>query len=208
MLGIVALCVAVVPFVNLVGILAALVGLVLGVIGIVRGRRIGRRTGMAAWGIGLSAVAIAVSVVVGLWTLRYLGDLFDFVDPPEPSAEIGEWFRTDDGDLAVKVTSVECAPSQSGAADARVCTFVFDARNESERTLLLDHIRVKAVVDGAWRDPSLEGEKRLAPGAASTITGRISVYGATLEGLAFDADDASSHSAVVVDVSSAQRFRQ
>lgn len=202
-LGISALVLSPVPLVNLVAILLALPGVVFGIVGIRRGRRVRRGTAMAGWGLGLSVVALLVSAVVSFFAYRYAGDLLDFVEPPEPSAQIGEEFRTDDGDLAVTVTSVECDRSEASTYDRTSCTFTFEARNESERSIYLDSIRVKAVVDGEWDDPSLDGETSLAPGATSTITGSVSLYGESLDGLAFDADDASSHSAVVVDVGSA-----
>lgn len=209
-LGISALVLSPVPLVNLVAVLLALPGIAFGVAGINRGRRIRRGTAMASWGLGLSVVALVVSAVVSFFAYRYAGDLLDFVEPPEPSAEIGEEFRTDDGDLTVTVTSVTCGVSDAESpesADATVdtdrCTFAFDARNSGDRVLYLDHIKVKAVVDGDWEDLRLDGDTTLEVGASGTITGTIGVYGSTLEGLAFDADDASSHSAVVVDVSSA-----
>lgn len=203
-LGIIALVMSVVPIVNILGAMLAVAGLVVGGFGVRRGRTVGRGTGLAAWGTGLAAIALVVSAVVGYLTYRYLGDLLDFVEPPEPSAEVGEEFHTDDGDLAVTVTSITCGvPDVDGSVDSNRCTFVFDARNDGDRTLYLDHIRVKAVVDGQWDDPSLDGETTLEPGASSTITGTVSVYGETLDGIAFDADDASSHSAVVVDAGSA-----
>jgi hypothetical protein len=202
-LGISALVLSPVPIVNVLGGLLALAGLLFGAFGIRRGRSVGRGTSMAVWGTGLSAVALVVSAVVGYLTFRYLGDLLDFVEPPDPSAEIDEEFLTDDGDLAVTVTSVECDRSEASTYDRASCTFTFEARNEGRRSIYLDSIRVKAVVDGRWDDPSLDGETSLAPGATTTITGSVSLYGETLDGLAFDADDASSHSAVVVDTSSA-----
>ena len=195
-LGIVALCLSPIPLVNLLGAACGLTGLGLGIAGVLRGRRHGRRA-TAGWGAGLSAVALAVSVVVGLLVLRYLGDLLDWVEPPEPSAKVGERFLTDDGDLAVTVTSIACDSAAAGATPT-TCTFAFDATNRSDRTVYLDHIRVKAVVDGTWRDPALEGTSALAPGASASRTGTISLAGGRFDGLAFDADDASSHSAVVV----------
>ncbi|KRB74030.1 hypothetical protein ASE01_18720 [Nocardioides sp. Root190] len=203
-LGISALVLSPIPIVNLLGIMLALPGLVFAGFGIRRGRTIGRGTAMAGWGAGLSCVALVVSSVVGFLTFRYLGDLLDFVEPPDPSAEIGEEFDTDDGDLTVTVTSAECAPSASASeSGSRSCTFVFTARYNGSSTLYLDSIKVKAVIAGAWQDPSLDGETTLGAGESSTITGTVTVYGEDLEGLAFDADDASSHSAVVVDVRSA-----
>ncbi len=205
-LGITALVLSPIPLLNLLGLLLALVGIGLGIAGIVRGRRTGWRTAMAAWGTGLSVVALGVSVVVSFVVFRYLGDLLDFVEPPEPSAEIGERFTTDEGDLSIEVTSVDCGPAETPgdptpeADGLDSCRFTFQARNESDTTVYLDHIKVKGVVDGAWRDPTFdEGKRRLEPGASGTISGRISLIGGTLEGLAFDGDDASSHSAVVVD---------
>ncbi|XBB69122.1 hypothetical protein ABFU82_07365 [Nocardioides sp. WV_118_6] len=195
-LGIVALCFSPIPLVNLLGAVCALIGLVLGIVALLRARRLGRRV-MAGWGTGLNAVALVISVVVGFLVLRYLGDLLDFVDPPEPSAEVGERFTTDDGDLSIEVTSITCGPSEYSAG-AETCTFAFDVTNKSDRTIYLDHIRVKAVVDGQWRDPSLEGVSTLEPGASGTRTGDVTLRDERLDGLAFDADDASSHSAVVV----------
>jgi hypothetical protein len=196
-LGIVSLVLAGIPLVNLLGAVAALVGLGLGVAGIRRGRRVGRGTAMAGWGTGLSAVAVVVSVAITFVVIRYLGDLLDFVSPPDPSVAIGEEFHTDDGDLVVTVTSVRC-----DAIDrTTTCTFVFDARNASDRYIFLDGVRVKGVVDGHWQDAYLEGATALDPGDDSTITGSVDIGDGRLDGLAFDADDASSHSAVVVDTS-------
>lgn len=198
-LGIVSLVIAVVPLVNLIAVVAALVGLGLGIAGIRRGRAVGRGTAMAGWGVGLSGVALVVSVTITFLALRYLGDLLDFVDPPAPSVAIGEEFHTDDGDLVVTVTSVRC----DATGKPTTCRFRFDVRNASDRYIFLDGVRVKGVVDGQWEDAYLEGSTALDPGDASTITGSLDVYDGTLEGLAFDADDASSHSAVVVDTSAA-----
>ncbi|WP_408895431.1 DUF4190 domain-containing protein [Nocardioides sp. R1-1] len=211
-LGIVALAVAVVPLVNLLGIVLALVGVGLGVAGMVRGRRTGRGTAMAGCGIGLSVLAIAVSAVVAFWTLRYLGDLLDIVDPPEPTAEVGEWFTTDGGDLAVRVTSLSCAPAEAdpgGRADE--CVFTFEARNESDDPISLNDVTVKSVLDGDWgsvdlRDPA-DGAVSyssivLQPGDEKTVDGDVWRGSRRLDGLVFDANDASSHSAVVVDAGS------
>jgi hypothetical protein len=152
---------------------------------------------------------VATMVWLGFAFLRYLGDWFDTVDPPAPSAEVGEWFTTDDGDLAVKVTSLACHPAEddpTGPADA--CAFTFEARNDSDRVIGLDDITVKSVLDGQWgsadlRDPA-DGEVSygsidLEPGEAKTIDGEIWRGSRRLDGIVFDADDASSHSAVVVD---------
>lgn len=203
--GIIALVTSPIPLVNFVGLLLALVGICLGLVGLVRGRRTGRRTALAGWGLGLSVVAAGVAVVVGFLTLRYLGDWLDTVDPPEPSAEVGERFTTDDGDLEITVTSVACSPlaPDVSTAGGEECTFAFDARNRSDRTIYLDRIRVKAVIDGQWVDPSLDGGLTLAADEAGTGSGSVWLDGERLQGLAFDADDASSHSAVVVDVSKA-----
>ncbi len=197
-LGIVSLPISFVPLVNLVAVVTALIGIGLGVAGLRRAGRTGRGRGQAGTGIGLSAVALVVCAVVSFLFFRYLGDLLDWVEPPEPSAEVSEEFRTDDGDLVITVTSVSC-PEAGDGAYGRTCEFVFTARNDSARHLYLDHIRVKAIVDGRWQDPSLEGEHSLAPDATTTLTGRVSIGDGRLDGLAFDADDASSHSAVVVD---------
>lgn len=211
-LGIIALAVAVVPLVNLVGIVLAVAGVVLGVAGLVQGRRVGRRTAMAGWGLGLSLVAVVVSAVVGFWTLRYLGDLLDTVDPPEPTAEVGEWFTTDGGDLSVRVTSLTCEPPvDDPTASADECRFTFDARNESEHTISLNDVTVKSVLDGDWgsvdlRDPA-DGAVSyssivLEPGDEKTVDGDVWRGSRRLDGLVFDANDASSHSAVVVDAGS------
>lgn len=190
-LGIVALVLSPIPLVNVVGGICALIGLVLGLLGLARAERLGRRA-MAGWGTGLSAVALVVSVVVGFLVFRYLGDLLDWVEPPAPSAEVGERFTTDDGDLSIVVTSITCP-------DSGPCDFAFEATNKSDRTIYLDHIRVKAVVGGEWRDPWFDGtDSSLDAGATTTRTGTVSTAGGRLDGLAFDADDASSHSAVVV----------
>ncbi|GAA3831785.1 DUF4190 domain-containing protein [Nocardioides panacisoli] len=200
-LGIVSLVLAAIPIVNLLGAVAALVGVGLGIAGIRRGRTVGRGTAMAGWGTGLSAVAVVVSVTITFIAIRYLGDLLDFVEPPDPSVAIGEEFHTDDGDLVVRVTSASCADTDELAATT--CTFTFDARNASDRYIFLDGVRVKGVVSGHWQDAYLEGNTALDPGDTSTITGSLDIYDGKLEGLAFDADDASSHSAVVVDASAA-----
>ena len=200
-LGLVSLVLAAIPVVNLLGAVAALIGVGLGIFGIRRGRAVGRGTAMAIWGTGLSAVAVVVSVVITFVVIRYLGDLFDFVDPPDPSVAIGEEFHTDDGDLVVTVTSVSCADSDELAATT--CTFVFEAHNASDRAIFLDGVRVKGVVSGHWQDAYLTGVTALEPGDDSTITGSLDISSGSLEGLAFDADDASSHSAVVVDASAA-----
>ncbi|MFJ9315838.1 DUF4190 domain-containing protein [Pimelobacter simplex] len=190
-LGIIGLCASPIPLLNFVGGICALIGLVLGTIALLRAGRLGRR-GLAAWGTGLSATALVISIVVGFIVLRYLGDLLDFVDPPEPSAKVGERFTTDDGDLSIVVTSITCP-------DAEPCDFAFEATNKSDRTIYLDNIRVKGVVDGQWRDPWLDGTtSSVDPGESVSRTGTISVSGGRLDGIAFDADDASSHSAVVV----------
>lgn len=167
--------------------------------------------------IGLVVVTV-LAVVAGVTFaaflfLRHLGDWFDTVDPPAPSAEVGEWFTTDDGDLAVRVTSLACHPSEddpTGPADD--CDFAFEARNDSDRTIGLDDITVKSVLDGQWgsatlRDP-VDGEVSygsisLEPGETKRIDGEIWRGSRRLDGIAFDADDASSHSAVVVDAGDA-----
>lgn len=190
-LGIVALCFSPIPLVNVLGAVCALIGLVLGILALLRAARLGRRA-MAGWGTGLNAVALVISVVVGFLVFRYLGDLLDWVEPPEPSAEVGERFTTDDGDLSIVVTSITCPESAA-------CEFAFEATNKSDRTIYLDHIRVKGIVDGEWKDPWFDGTtSSVDPGATITRTGSVSVATGRLDGLAFDADDASSHSAVVV----------
>lgn len=199
-IGIVALVLALIPLVNLLGLVGTLVGIPLGIVGIRRGRRTGRGTSLAAVGIAASSIALAVSVIVSFLFWRYLGDLLDFVEPPDPSAEIGEEFETDDGDLVITVTSVRCTSEDSHSGD---CLFSFDVRNDSSRSIYLDDVEVKSVIDGEWSSARLDGETRVEPGASLTIDGRVSVYGDSLDGLVFDADDASSHSAVVVDTRAA-----
>lgn len=199
-IGIVALTLALIPIVNLIALVGTLVGIPLGIAGIRRGRRTGRGTSLAAVGIAASSIALLVSVVVSFLFWRYLGDLLDFVEPPDPSAEIGEEFETDDGDLVITVTSVRCTSEDRFSGD---CTFSFDVRNESSRSIYLDDIQVKSVVDGEWSSARLDGDTRVEPDENLTIDGSVSVYGDSLDGLVFDADDASSHSAVVVDTRAA-----
>lgn len=158
---------------------------------------------------------VATVVWLGFAFLRHLGDWFDTVEPPEPSAEVGEWFTTDDGDLRIRVTSLECHPYESEvvtAPDDVECTFAFDAENHSDRPIGLDDITVKSVVDGAWdsadvTDPALGDVHQygvtLDPGATKSLAGSITPRTGHLDGIVFDADDASSHSAVVVDAGDA-----
>ncbi|GAA3542953.1 hypothetical protein [Nocardioides daeguensis] len=213
--GIIALVTSPIPLVNFVGLLLALVGVCLGVVGLVRGRRTGRRTALAGWGLGLSVVAAGVAVVVGFLTLRYLGDWLDTVDPPEPSAQVGEWFTTDDGDLRIKVTTLECHAYDpeyaTGPSDVE-CTFAFVAQNRSERAISLNDVTVKSVIDGAWdsadvSDPALGDEYQssvvLEAGEEKSLAGDITPRTGHLDGIVFDADDASSHSAIVVDAGEA-----
>jgi hypothetical protein len=213
-LGVVALVVAAVPLVGILAIGLALLGIGLGISGLARGRRLARRAHLAGWGIGLSVVALAVCAVVSYYTLRYLGDWFDTVDPPAPSAEVGEWFTTDDGDLRIKVTSLECHPDDTddvGPHD-RACTFAFDVENRSDRVVHLDDIRIKSVEDGAWGDSDItdpavtDGYQYgvdVAAGEEKSLLGTVDIGTRHLDGIAFDADDASSHSAVVVDAGDA-----
>lgn len=203
-IGIVALTIALIPILNLVGILGCLIGIPLGIVGLRKGRRIGRGTTMAGVGIGLSTTALVVSAVISFLFWRYLGDLLDFVEPPDPSAGIGEEFETDDGDLVITVTSVTCTSEDEFSGR---CEFSFDVRNASNGTISLGDVTVKSVEDGAWNSAFLDGDTTVAGGERRTITGSVSVYGGSLDGLVFDADDASSHSAVVVDVSAAWEER-
>ncbi len=201
-LGILTLPLAVVPLVSLLALLTALIGIGLGLAGVRRGRRVQRGTTMAGWGLGLSGVGLVVAAIMTFVFIRWLGDALDWVGPPEPSEKVGQWFETDDGDLRIKVTSVECGTG-AGADDLDTdrCTFTFEAKNQSDTTITLDGIRVKAVLDDAtWDHPSLDGDLTLDAGRSGTITGSTVLGpGQELTGLAFDADDASSHSAVVVD---------
>ncbi|NYI47488.1 hypothetical protein BJ993_004568 [Nocardioides aromaticivorans] len=203
-IGIVALTIALIPILNLVGVVGTLVGIPLGIAGVRKGRRVGRGTAMAGAGIALSGVALVLSAVISFLFWRYLGDLLDFVEPPDPSAEIGEEFETDGGDLVVTVTSLECG------TEPDECTFTFDATNNGHRSISLDDITVKSVVDGQWdsADVSDPGTSSygvdLAPGESKSLTGSVRVYsGEHLDGIVFDANDASSHSAVVVDAGDA-----
>lgn len=198
-LGSVAAGLAILPYVNLIGVVAALVGVVLGPIGVAVGRRTGSGTTLAIAGTALCLVAIGASVFVTWTAHRYLADLLDTVDPPAASADVGEEFDTDDGALTVRVTEVSCTPEEASAS-YRDCSFTFVVRNNQDTEQYLDSVRVKAVVDQEWQDPVLSGTTSVAPGATATVTGQVGVSG-SLDGLAFDADDASSHSAVVVDVS-------
>lgn len=160
--------------------------------------------------------AVTVAVVLVVWVLRgfwlYLGDLFDSVDPPEASAEVGEWFTTDDGDLRIKVTSLECVPDESEYATPGdvTCTFAFDVENHSDEVVRLNDITVKSVIDGDWgsadvSDPAEETDVSYASvtleaGAEKkSLAGTVQPGSGQLDGLVFDANDASSHSAVVVD---------
>ncbi|HWJ10956.1 MAG TPA: hypothetical protein VNS46_16365 [Nocardioides sp.] len=199
-IGIVALTLALIPLLNLVGAVGTLVGIPLGIAGIRRGRRTGRGATLAAVGIVLSGVALVLSLLISFLFWRFLGDLLDFVEPPDPSAEVGEEFATDDGDLVITVTAVRCTRDDDYSGD---CTFSFDVRNDSTRSISLGDVQVKSVVDGDWGSAYLDGETTTGPGERLTITGSVSVYGERLDGLVFDADDASSHSAVVVDTSAA-----
>lgn len=205
-LGILTLPLAVVPLISLLALVTALIGIGLGLGGIKRGRRVRRGTAMAGWGLGLSSVGLVIAVLMTFVFIRWLGDALDWVEPPEPSQKVGDTFETDDGDLEITVRSIDCAPSESSSApdSGDRCAFTFEARNRSDRTIYLDGIRVKAIVDGEWDDPVLEGDTDLEPGASGTVTGSTYVYGGHLDGIAFDADDASSHSAVVVDGDSGQ----
>lgn len=164
----------------------------------------------------IGAVTVAVVLVViflrGVWV--YLGDLFDTVEPPEASAEVGEWFTTDDGDLRIKVTSLACMVDESEYAEPGdvTCTFAFDVENHSDATVSLNDITVKSVIDGDWgsadvadpADSTAEDEVSYASvtveaGSEKTVTGSVSPGSGRLDGIVFDANDASSHSAVVVD---------
>lgn len=158
---------------------------------------------------------VAVSVVLLVWALRgfwvYLGDLFDSVEPPEATAEVGEWFTTDDGDLRIKVTSLECVPDGSEYAEPGdvTCTFAFDVENHSDEVVRLNDITVKSVIDGDWAsadvaDPAEDAEVSYASviieaGADKSVIGTVDPGSDRLDGIVFDANDASSHSAVVVD---------
>lgn len=158
----------------------------------------------------VTAVGVAVCVMFlrGAWL--YLGDLFDSVEPPEASAEVGEWFTTDDGDLRIKVTSLECVRVEAGSGqpDNVSCTFAFDIENHSDEIIRLNDITVKSVIDGDWgsADVAEPEETKLSynsvevpAGAEKSLTGTVNPGDGRLDGIVFDANDASSHSAVVVD---------
>lgn len=203
-IGIVALLIALIPILNLFGIVGTLIGIPLGIAGLRKGRRTGRGTTMAGVGIALSGVALVLSALISFLFWRYLGDLLDFVEPPDPSAEVGEEFETDGGDLVVTVTSLQCQPAEDQ------CTFAFDAANEGDDPITLNDITVKSVVDDQWdsvslRNPSTSSHSaRLEPGESTSLTGTVHVYaGEHLNGIVFDANDASSHGAVVVDAGDA-----
>ena len=158
------------------------------------------------------ALVLLVWVLHGFWV--YLGDLFDTVEPPEASAEVGEWFTTDDGDLRIKVTSLECRPAatEGTAPGAVTCTFAFDIENHGDEVVSLNDITVKSVVDGDWSsadvaDPAAPEDSyasvQVEPGSEKSLTGTVSPGSGRLDGIVFDADDASSHSAVVVDAGDA-----
>ncbi|MFB9762784.1 hypothetical protein ACFFOS_00180 [Nocardioides kongjuensis] len=181
-------------------------------------RRSSRRTVIVLVAVVATVVLgmVATMVWLGFAFLRYLGDWFDTVDPPAPSARVGAWFTTDDGDLRIKVTSLEChaddaADDEYGGDGELACTFAFDVENRSDRVVSLNDITVKSVVDGAWSgadvaDPASEpryGSIQLEAGARKSLTGSVSPGTGHLDGIVFDADDASSHSAVVVDAGDA-----
>ncbi len=160
--------------------------------------------------LGGTAVAVTLGVVLlrGFWV--YLGDLFDSVEPPEATAEVGEWFTTDDGDLRIKVTSLECVPDVSEYAEPGgvSCTFAFDVENHGDQVIRLNDITVKSVIDGDWGSADVaepdETEVSYASvtveaGSERSLVGTVSPGSGRLDGIVFDADDASSHSAVVVD---------
>lgn len=160
--------------------------------------------------LGSTAVAVTLGVVLlrGFWV--YLGDLFDSVEPPEASAEVGEWFTTDDGDLRIKVTSLDCERVESGSGQPEnvSCTFAFDIENHSDEIIRLNDITVKSVIDGDWgsADVAEPEETELSyasvevpAGAERSLTGTVNPGDGKLDGIVFDANDASSHSAVVVD---------
>ncbi|HVK27545.1 MAG TPA: hypothetical protein VM575_04340 [Nocardioides sp.] len=199
-IGIVVVVAAFLPLINVIGMVAAVVGVVLGILGQRTARRTGEGSFKASVGIALSSIALVLSAVITFVVWRYLGDLLDFVEPPDPSAEVGEEFETDGGDLVVTVTSLECGKETDR------CTFTFEARNEGRRSITLDDITVKSVVDGEWDSASVTDAARsgysvdLAPGESKSLAGWVHVYsGDHLDGIVFDANDASSHSAVVVD---------
>ncbi len=205
-IGIVVALVAFVPLVNVLAMVGAVVGIVLGVLGARTAKRTGVGSFQASVGLTLSSLALVLSAVITFVVWRYLGDLLDFVDPPDPSAEVGEEFETDGGDLVVTVTSLEC-----GAEECGRCTFTFDAANHSDSRIELDDITVKSVVDGEWdsatvRDASGSSGAYLAAGESGSFEGWVYLYsGDRLDGIVFDANDASSHSAVVVDAGDASR---
>lgn len=203
-IGIVVALVAFVPLVNVLAMPGAVVGIVLGILGFRTAKRTGVGSFRAGTGVTLSSLALVLSAVITFFVWRYLGDLLDFVDPPDPSAEVGEEFETDGGDLVVTVTSLECGQEEPGR-----CTFAFDATNHSDSQVEFDDITVKSVVDGAWdsasvRDASGSGSAYLGAGESGAFEGWVHVHpGEHLDGIVFDANDASSHSAVVVDAGAA-----
>lgn len=203
-IGIVVVVVAFIPLVNVIAMVAAVVGIVLGIIGSRTAKQTGVGSFHASVGLTLSSLALVLSAVITFVVWRYLGDLLDFVDPPDPSAEVGEEFETDGGDLVITVTSLECGK------EPERCTFTFDAANESRHSISLDDITVKSVVDGEWDSANVTDPARsgygvdLAPGESRSLEGSVYVYsGEHLDGIVFDANDASSHSAVVVDAGDA-----
>lgn len=158
--------------------------------------------------VGVAAVGVAVCVMFlrGAWL--YLGDLFDTVEPPAASAEVGEWFTTDAGDLRIKVTSLECRLDGVGSAAGIDCAFTFDIENRSDHVVSLNDITVKSVVDGDWAsadvsDPAEPADSYrtigIEAGEEKSLAGTVSPGDGRLDGIVFDANDASSHSAVVVD---------
>lgn len=204
MIGIVAAVIAFVPLVNVIAMAGAVVGIVLGILGFRTAKRTGVGSFQASTGVTLSCLALVLSAVITFVVWRYLGDLLDFVEPPDPSAEVGEEFETDGGDLVITVTSLAC-----GKEERARCTFTFDAENNSDGQIELDDITVKSVVDGEWdsatvRDASGSVGANLAAGESGSFEGWVYLYsGDHLDGIVFDANDASSHSAVVVDAGDA-----
>lgn len=203
-IGIVVALSAFLPLVNVFAMVGAVVGIVLGILGARTAKRTGVGTFQASTGITLSSLALVLSAVITFFVWRYLGDLLDFVEPPDPSAQVGEEFETDGGDLVVTVTSLECGKEQDR------CTFTFEAANESRHAISLDDITVKSVVDGEWdsanvTDPGESGYSvSLGPGDEKSLSGwEYLSSGERLDGIVFDANDASSHSAVVVDAGDA-----
>ncbi|WP_139983037.1 hypothetical protein [Nocardioides litoris] len=206
-LGVLALLLCWIPFVNVLSMVLGLVAVVLGLVALGHRSRYG--TGAVALGLGVAAglvavvLALVITVAAGRGLLSFLEDATGNAEPPEPSGSVREWVTDEDADLAFRVEDVTCSAADDDPYDRR-CTVRLSFRNDGDGLATVDDDMVAAVVDGEYAGPLADDADlpvEVEPDRIATVVVEVGLFPRqALDAVAFDATRAESSSSTVVSV--------